>query len=48
MRSGARAVLPKPDNIAGRDTFVEDTICFLETVKKCLKVAPPKAETAAP
>lgn len=48
MRSGARAALPKPDNIAGRDTFVEDTICFLETLKKCLKVTPSKAGTALP
>ena len=46
MRSGARAVLPKPDNIVGRDTFVEDTIFFLNTVRKCLKVSPPRTETA--
>jgi len=43
MRSGARAVLPKPDNIAGKGTFVEDTIFFLDVVRKCLKVAPPQA-----
>ena len=48
MRSGARAALPKPDNIVRKATFVEDTICFLETVKKCLKVAPAKEGAALP
>jgi len=48
MRSGARAVLPKPDNVSGRDSFVEDTICFLETAKKCLKVTSTKEETGTP
>jgi len=48
MRSGARAVLPKPDNVAGRDSFVEDTICLLETAKKCLKVTATNAETGTP
>jgi len=48
MGSGARAALPRPDNIAGRASFVEDTICFLETVKKCLKVSAAKAETSTP
>lgn len=43
MRSGARAVLPKPDIVSGRGSFVEDTIYFLDTVKKCLKVTPPPA-----
>ena len=48
MRSGARAVLPKPDIVSGRGSFVEDTICFLDTVKKCLKVTPPPVAAAAP
>jgi len=48
MRSGARAAFPKPDNISGRDSFVEDTIFFLETVKKCLKVTPTQTATVAP
>ena len=48
MRSGARAALPRPDNIAGRASFVEDTICFLESIKKCLKVTATKAETGTP
>jgi hypothetical protein len=47
MRSGVRAVLPKPDNIAGKSSFVEDTIYFLETIKKCLKVTPPPAAPGA-
>jgi hypothetical protein len=48
MNSGARAVLPRPDNIAGRETFVVDTIYFLETVKKCLKVTAPAAGPVTP
>lgn len=48
MRSGARAVLPKPDNVSGKSSFVEDTIYFLDTVKKCLKVTPPPSATGAP
>lgn len=48
MRSGARATLPKPDNIGRKGSFVDDTIYFLETVKKCLKVAPAKVGTALP
>ncbi len=48
MRSGARAAIPKPDNILRKDSFVEDSIYFLETVKKCLKVSPAKMGTALP
>lgn len=48
MRSGARAVLPRPDNIAGRASFVEDSIFFLETVKKCLKVKAAGTATGTP
>jgi hypothetical protein len=40
MNSGARAALPKPDNIGQKASFVKDTIFFLETLKKCLKVTP--------
>lgn len=49
MRSGVRAVLPKPDNVAGKSSFVEDTIYFLDTIKKCLKITapPPAAGTPA-
>lgn len=48
MRSGARAVLPKPDNVTGKSSFVEDTIYFLETIKKCLKVTPPRSASGTP
>lgn len=48
MRSGARAALPKPDISVRKASFVEDTICFLETIKKCLKVTPVKKETTLP
>jgi hypothetical protein len=48
MHSGARAVIPKPDIIGQNESFAEDTIYFLETLKKCLKVAPPKFEAALP
>lgn len=40
MDSGARAALPRPDADSGKNSFVEDSIRFLETVKKCLKVPP--------
>jgi len=48
MRSGARAALPKPDITVRKASFVEDAIYFLETVKKCLKVAPAKVDTTLP
>lgn len=48
MRSGVRAVIPKPDNVVGKSSFVEDTINFLETIKKCLKVTPPAAAAVTP
>lgn len=36
MNSGARAVIPRP--ASNSSSFVEETIIFLETIKKCLKV----------
>lgn len=48
MRSGARAALPKPDIAVRKASFVEDTIYFLETIKKCLKVAPVKEDSTLP
>ncbi|HYA31896.1 MAG TPA: DUF4388 domain-containing protein [Thermodesulfovibrionales bacterium] len=33
FRDGVRAVLPKPSREAGKETFIADTIAFLETLK---------------
>ncbi len=43
MRSGVRAVLPKPDIENRKKTFVQDTITFLDTLKQAVKIPPPAA-----
>lgn len=43
MKSGVRAVLPKPDLPGRKATFVQDTITFLETLKQAVKIPPPSA-----
>ena len=48
MRCGARAPLLKPDSRNRSITFVDDTIYFLETVRKCLKITQPSSSTATP
>ncbi|NJD92326.1 MAG: DUF4388 domain-containing protein [Geobacter sp.] len=48
MRCGARAALLKPDSRSRSITFVDDTIYFLETVRKCLKITQPAAAAATP
>lgn len=48
MRCGARAPLLKPDNRNRSSTFVDDTIYFLETVRKCLKITLPSSTAATP
>jgi hypothetical protein len=48
MRSGARAVLPKPDTRNRNSTFVDDSIYFLETLRRCIKITPSMAITGTP
>lgn len=40
MKSGVRAVLPKPDILGRRPTFVQDTVSFLDALKKCIQLMP--------
>ncbi len=42
MKAGARAALPKPDRVAGKNSFASDTINFLDVLKNCVNVAPPE------
>lgn len=44
MKSGVRAVLPKPDLQGRKTTFVQDTISFLDTLKKCIQFIPNGSE----
>jgi hypothetical protein len=48
IRSGVRALLPKPDKRLRPDTFAQESIYLLETLKKCLKIAPPAAPGGVP
>lgn len=48
MRSGARAPLLKPDSRNRSNTFIDDTIYFLETVRKSLKITQPSSAAATP
>jgi hypothetical protein len=43
MRSGVRAVIPKPDLGGRKATFVQDTITFLDTLKKAVQIPLPVA-----
>lgn len=43
MKSGVRAVLPKPDLENRKTTFVQDTVTFLETLKQAVKIPQPAA-----
>jgi hypothetical protein len=43
MKAGVRAVLPKPDLQERKGTFVQDTIVFLESLKKAVRVPLPVA-----
>lgn len=43
MKSGVRAVLPKPDLEGRKPTFVQDTISFLDALKKAVKIPLPPA-----
>ncbi|HZV82951.1 MAG TPA: DUF4388 domain-containing protein, partial [Geobacteraceae bacterium] len=43
MKSGVRAVLPKPDLLNRKTTFVQDTITFLDTLKQAVKIPQPAA-----
>ncbi len=40
IRAGARALLPKPDKLLRPDSFVQESIYLLETLKRCLKITP--------
>jgi len=48
MSSGARALLPKPDKHRRPDSFAQESIYLLETLKRCLKVAQPAAASGLP
>lgn len=48
IRSGARALLPKPDRHLRPDTFANDSIYLLDTLKRCLKIAPPASAGGLP
>jgi hypothetical protein len=48
IRSGARALLPKPDRLLRPDSFAQESIYLLETLKKCLKVIPPAGAAGLP
>jgi hypothetical protein len=43
IKGGARATLPKPDKVDRKNTFIDDTIIFLDTLKHSVRVAPPMA-----
>jgi len=40
MKTGVRAVLPKPDLQVRRTTFVQDTVSFLDALKKYIQLIP--------
>jgi len=40
MKTGVRAVLPKPDLHGRRTTFVQDSILFLDALKTCIQFMP--------
>lgn len=48
IRSGARALLPKPDKHLRPDSFAQESIYLLETLKKCLKISPPATSGGLP
>jgi len=48
IRSGARALLPKPDKHRRPDSFAQESIYLLETLKRCLKIAQPAAASGLP
>lgn len=43
MEPGVRAVIPKPDLEGRKSTFVQDTITFLDTLKKAVQIPLPAA-----
>jgi len=48
MNAGARAVLPKPDKGKGSASFVDDSIRFLELIKRCVKASSEPPVNALP
>lgn len=48
IRSGARALLPKPDKRLRPGSFAAESIYLLDTLKKCLKITQPAAATGIP
>jgi len=48
LNSGARAILPKPDRIKRSDTFVDDSIRFLEMLNKCVRAASAQTGSGLP
>ena len=48
IRSGARALLPKPDKHLRPGSFAQESIYLLETLRKCLKIPQPAAAGGVP
>lgn len=48
IRAGARALLPKPDRLLRADSYAQDCIYLLDTLKKCLRISPPAGTSELP
>ena len=48
IRSGARALLPKPDKQLRPGSFAQEFIYLLETLRRCLKIPQPAATVGVP